>query len=113
MVIDAPDVGDIVWVNFTPQSGKEQAGQRPALVLSPRSYNTKSGLMIVCPITSKSKGYVFEVALPDGLAVNGVVLADHVKSIDWTSRSANIVGQVSDEVLIHVRAKIKALLLIE
>lgn len=110
MVAQAPDAGDIVWLNFTPQSGKEQAGKRPALVLSPRAYNEKTGLMIACPITSKSKGYVFEVALPDGLAVSGVVLSDHVKSLDWFSRGATIVGQTPDETLKDVKAKIKTLL---
>jgi mRNA interferase MazF len=112
MVTRAPDAGEIVWLNFTPQSGREQAGKRPALVLSPRAYNEKAGLMVVCPITSRSKGYVFEVELPDGLAVSGVILSDHVKSIDWNSRGAVLAGNVPPETLKHVQAKIKALLMI-
>lgn len=106
-----PEAGDIVWLNFTPQSGREQAGKRPALVLTPRSYNEKIGLMVVCPITSKSKGYVFEVVLPDGLAVSGVVLSDHLKSVDWHSRGATIADRVPSDTLKHVRAKIRALLM--
>lgn len=82
-----PDAGDIVWIDFTPQIGREQAGRRPALVLSPRLYNEKVGLMIVCPITSKSKGYPFEVVLPSGLAIIGAVLSDHVKSLDWKAQT--------------------------
>ena len=113
MVEPAPSAGDIIWINFTPQSGREQAGKRPALVLSPRSYNEKVGLMVVCPITTNSKGYVFEVALPDGLAVNGVVLADHVKSVDWRPRGATVADRAPLAVLDHVRAKIKALLTIK
>jgi len=110
MVTSAPDAGDIVWMNFTPKSGKEQDGKRPALVISPKSYNQRIGLMVVCPITSKSKGYVFEVALPEGSPVKGVVLSDHVKSVDWTSRGAEAVGRVPADTLQHVQAKIKALL---
>lgn len=112
MVTDVPDAGDIVWVDFTPQSGREQAGKRPALVLSPRSYNDKTGLMIACPITSRATGYVFEVLLPGGLPVSGVVLSDHVKSLDWKSRGANVVGQAPKEIVKDVLAKIKALLYI-
>ena len=107
-----PGAGDIVWLNFTPQSGKEQAGKRPGLVLSSRTYNDKVGLMVVCPITSKTKGYVFEVVLPDGLAVSGAVLSDHVKSVDWRARGASIVDTVPSETLKDVLAKIKALLAI-
>ena len=110
MVSGVPDAGDIVWVNFTPQAGKEQAGQRPALVLSPRSYNEKVGLMVACPITSKSKGYPFEVALPAGLPVAGVILADQMKSLDWTTLGASVAGQASNETLKDVQAKVKALL---
>lgn len=109
---DVPDAGDIVWLNFTPQSGKEQAGRRPALVLSPQAYNDKVGLMVVCPITSKSKGYVFEVALPEGSPVSGVILSDHVKSVDWKSRGAVIAGRAPNECRQHVQAMLKTLLLI-
>src|SRR5579863_6824127 len=78
-----PNTGDLIWLTFTPQSGREQAGRRPALVLSPESYNAKVGLCVVCPVTQHVKGYAFEVPLPDGLPVQGVVLADHIKSADW------------------------------
>jgi len=77
-----PDAGDLIWLTFNPQVGREQAGRRPALVLSPESYNRKSGLAIVCPITSRLKGYPFEVPLPSGLPVTGAVLSDHIKSLD-------------------------------
>src|SRR5260370_6105735 len=78
-----PDVGEFVWLNFMPQAGREQAGRRPALVLSPRTYNDKASLAVVCPITSRAQGYPFDVALPKGLMIAGVVLADHLKSVDW------------------------------
>ena len=77
-----PDRGDLVWIDFTPQAGHEQAGRRPGLVLSPRAYHNRTPFVVVCPITSKVKGYPFEVALPPGLPVGGVVLADQVKSLD-------------------------------
>lgn len=83
-----PARGDVVWLDFNPQAGHEQAGRRPALVLSPASYNGKLGLAIVCPITSRVKGYPFEVPIPMGLAVSGVVLADQVKNADWQARNA-------------------------
>ncbi len=83
-----PSRGDVVWLTFNPQSGHEQAGRRPAVVLSPRAYNAKVGLAIFCPVTSKVKGYPFEVALPEGFAVQGVILADQVKSLDWRARRA-------------------------
>lgn len=99
-----PRRGDAIWLNFDPQSGHEQAGRRPALVLSPESYNRKTGLAVLCPITSHVKGYPFEVALPSGLPVNGAILADQVKSLDWRARKAalikklppTIVNQASD-----------------
>lgn len=106
----APDEGDIVWLNFDPQSGKEQAGKRPALVLSPKIYNEKVGLMVVCPITSRAKGFPFEVPLTHDLKTQGVILSDHLKSVDWNSRQASVVERVSDDVLTEVRAKVKALL---
>ena len=83
-----PETGDFVWLTFDPQAGREQAGRRPALVLSPRSYNAKSGLALVCPITNQVKGYPFEVAISTGLVPTGVILADHVKSVDWKARRA-------------------------
>ncbi|HTG17989.1 MAG TPA: endoribonuclease MazF, partial [Blastocatellia bacterium] len=82
----SPDRGDIVWIDFSPQAGHEQAGRRPALVVSPGAYNKKVGLAILCPITSQVKGYPFEVALPDDLPIQGVVLSDQAKSLDWRAR---------------------------
>jgi mRNA interferase MazF len=101
-----PDAGDIVWLNFTPQAGHEQAG--PALVLSPAAYNSKTSLMICCPLTTQIKNYPFEVFL--GGAPPSAVLADQVKSLDWRSRNAQLKGHVSPEQLAEVRAKIRALL---
>jgi mRNA interferase MazF len=83
-----PDSGDIVWITFTPQAGHEQAGRRPALVLSPAAYNGKVGLAILCPITSQVKGYPFEVIIPEGLEIGGAILSDQVKSLDWKARKA-------------------------
>jgi mRNA interferase MazF len=100
----------LVWLSFTPQVGREQAGRRPALVVSPRSYNTKVGLCLVCPVTQHAKGYAFEVKLPDGLPVQGVVLADHVKSADWQGRRSVHIATVPADVLDEVRAKLKPLL---
>ncbi|MEI8140566.1 MAG: endoribonuclease MazF [bacterium] len=88
MAAYCPKRGDIVWLSFTPQAGHEQAGHRPALVLSPESYNRKVGLALFCPITSQDKGYPFEVRIPQGYEVSGVVLADQVKSLDWKARRA-------------------------
>jgi mRNA interferase MazF len=105
-----PDVGELIWLSFTPHTGREQAGRRPGLVLSPRSYNTIVGLCLVCPVTQHAKGYVFEVALPDGLPVHGVVLADHVKSADWQERGCEHIATVPAEALDEVRAKVKPLL---
>ena len=84
----APERGDLVWLTFTPQAGHEQAGRRPALVLSPRAYHQRTPYAVVCPITSRAKGYPFEVSLPAGLDVAGVVLADQLKSLDWRRRRA-------------------------
>ena len=98
-----PDRGEVVWITLNPRAGREHAGRRPAVVLSPAAYNGKVGLAILCPVTSQVKGYPFEVAIPDGLAVGGVVLADQVKSLDWRVRSAEVIcalpAQTVDEVL--------------
>lgn len=104
-----PERGDIVWLTFDPQAGHEQAGRRPALVLSPRAYNIKAGLALICPITSQRKGYPFEVDLPNQ-RVTGVVLADQVRSLDWSARRAQKAARGSDETLLEVLAKIAALL---
>lgn len=98
-----PERGEVVWITMSPQAGHEQAGRRPALVLSPAAYNGKVGLAILCPITTQTKGYPFEVALPDGLPVSGVVLSDQAKSLDWRSRQAEFAcalpTDVTDSVL--------------
>jgi mRNA interferase MazF len=93
-----PDRGEVVWLDFTPQAGHEQAGRRPALVLSPAAYNGKTGLMLCCPITSRVKGYPFEVKLDPDAGVRGVVLADQVKSLDWRARGAKRKGKALPEV---------------
>ena len=105
-----PDKGDIVWLNFTPHAGHEQAGHRPALVLSPASYNQRTGLALFCPITSSVKGYPFEVTLPSTGSVTGVVLADQIKSLDWQARSARFAQQTTTQVVVEVLAKVSALL---
>jgi mRNA interferase MazF len=94
-----PRRGDAVWLNFNPQSGHEQAGRRPALVLSPEEYNRKTGLAVFCPITSQVKGYPFEVKLPAGLPVTGVVLADQVKSLDWQVREAALIKKLPVQIV--------------
>lgn len=104
-----PSRGDIVWLQFSPQAGSEQAGHRPALVISPKSYNGRVGLAVFCPITSHVKGYPFEVELPAGGKAVGAVLADQIKSLDWRVRSAKKFDEVSDEVLVEVLAKIGTL----
>ncbi|MFZ5866637.1 MAG: endoribonuclease MazF [Thermodesulfobacteriota bacterium] len=86
-----PDRGDVVWITLNPQAGHEQAGRRPAMVLSPAAYNGKVGLAVFCPITNQIKGYPFEVALPAGLPVTGAVLSDQVKSLDWRARRAEFI----------------------
>ena len=107
--VQVPERGDVVWLEFNPQSGKEQAGHRPALVISPRSYNRKVGLALVCPITSRLKGYPFEVELPEGLATKGAILCDQLKSLDWRARRAKRFGSVPDPVMQDVTARILAL----
>ena len=106
-----PDRGDVVWLNFTPQAGHEQAGHRPALVVSPASYNGKTGLMLCCPITSRVKGYPFEVALPDGLPIAGVVLADQVRNLDWKARRIEVLAAAPPEVVAETLGKLATLLI--
>ena len=105
-----PDRGDVVWLTFHPQAGHEQTGRRPAVVLSPRAYNSKVGLAIVCPITSKIKGYPFEVIIPEGYGVTGVILADQVKSLDWRARRAAYINTLPQEVMEEVLGKLQTLL---
>lgn len=104
-----PDIGDIIWLDFDPSAVHEQAGHRPALVLSPKLYNTKTGLLICVPLTSQVKGFPFEVELQHK-TIQGVALADQVKSLDWTVRHAQKKGKASNDVVNKVRAKIKLLL---
>ena len=101
-MVNAPERGALIWLTFTPQSGREQAGRRPALVVSPSAYNSKASLALVCPITSKVKGYPFEVPLPNEGPVQGVVLADQLRSLDWLSRQADVIGPAPIEVLERV-----------
>ena len=105
-----PRRGDVVWLAFTPHAGHEQAGHRPALILSPEAYNKKVGLVLVCPITSQVKGYPFEVLLPQGSAISGVVLADQVKSVDWKARKARFCCTVSAATVVEVLRKLAPLL---
>jgi mRNA interferase MazF len=104
-----PERGDIVWLEFNPQAGSEQAGHRPALVISPKTYNKKVGLALVCPITSRLKGYPFEVELPRSVQTKGAVLCDQIKSLDWRARRATRLGSVPDPVMQEVTARIVAL----
>ncbi len=108
-----PARGDIVWLQFSRQTGHEQAGRRPALVVSPREYNKRVGLALFCPITSVVKGYPFEVELPGDLDLEGAVLSDQIKSLDWRSRKARLICAVQKNVLEDVLAKISVLVSIE
>ena len=107
-----PDAGDFVWLEFDPQAGHEQAGRRPALVLTPKKYNLLTGLCIVCPVTSRIRGFPFEVLLEPEHYPTGAVLSDHVKSVDWMARKAELISKTSPQVLRELRAKLKSLLAI-
>jgi mRNA interferase MazF len=104
-----PDRGDIVWLNFDPQSGHEQKGKRPAIVISPGSYNEKAGLALFCPITSKIKDYPFEVIIKNE-KINGVVLSDQIKSLDWKTRETEFITKESSEIIDEIISKISVLL---
>jgi mRNA interferase MazF len=105
-----PDRGDVVWINMQPQVGHEQSGRRPAIVLSPKAYNDKTNLALLCPITNQIKGYPFEVNIPSGLKFTGVVLTDQVKSLDWKSRKAEFCAKASGEEIFEILQKLKTLL---
>ncbi|MGH8753082.1 MAG: endoribonuclease MazF [Burkholderiales bacterium] len=105
-----PDRGDLMWLDFNPKAGHEQAGRRPALVVSPLVYNLRTGLALCCPITSHIKGYPFEVLVPDGLKVSGVVLADHVKNLDWRARRAEFIARLPQRELEQVINRVILLL---
>jgi mRNA interferase MazF len=105
-----PDRGDVVWISFNPQAGHEQAGRRPAVVISPSAYNGKVGLAIVCPVTNQIKGYPFEVVIPQGLKVSGAVLSDQAKSLDWKARKAELICRLPDTVINDVLRKLITLM---
>jgi mRNA interferase MazF len=105
-----PRCGDVVWITLNPQAGHEQAGRRPAVVLSPKSYNNKTGLAIFCPVTSQVKGYPFEVLLPEGMPVSGAILSDQVKSLDWRVRNAELICSLPVEITSEVLEKLNTLL---
>ena len=105
-----PRRGDLVWLNFNPQAGHEQAGHRPALVLSPKEYNERSSVALFCPITSTVKGYPFEVELPPGGPIGGAVLADQVRSLDWRARRLRFASVAPPHVVSEVLGKLNALL---
>jgi mRNA interferase MazF len=105
-----PNSGDLIWLDFDPTRGHEQRGRRPALVLSPRSYNERAGLCIACPVTSQVKGYPFEVLLPSQCAVTGVVLSDQMRALSWTERDAQLADPAPRDTVDDVREKIAALI---
>jgi len=100
-----PERGDFVWLEFSPQAGHEQAGHRPAFVVSPQAYNKKTGLAVVCPLTSQVKGYPFEVLVPVGLKAKGVILSDQLKSLDWQARHAKFIDKAPSALTAEVLAK--------
>lgn len=105
-----PKRGDVVWISFNPQDGHKQAGHRPALVLSPQTYNRKVGLVILCPVTNQIKGYPFEVKIPEGLKASGAVLSDQVKCMDWRARNASLLCHAPESTVREVLSKVGALL---
>jgi len=105
-----PERGDVIWIDLNPQSGHEQAGRRPAVVLSPQSYNSKVGLAIVCPITTRIKGYPFEVVLPEGLPAAGAILSDQVKSLDWRARNAELICPLPADIISEALENLATLL---
>ena len=105
-----PDAGDLVWLTFDPQTGREQRGRRPAVILSPRAYNERTQLAIACPITSKVKGYAFEVTVTSDSGIEGVILADHLKSLDWKERRAEFAGRLAADAVVEVRERIRPLI---
>lgn len=104
-----PDAGDLVWLDFDPQAGREQAGTRPAVILSSKYFNLRSSVAFACPISSKVKGYQFQVVLPPGLEVHGVVLCEHMRSLDWRVRKVAYLGRMPDDVLLQVRGVVRTI----
>lgn len=105
-----PDRGELVWLSFDPQAGHEQSGRRPAVVLSPRAYNAKSGLGLFAPVTSHIKGYPFEVILPNDLPISGAVLADQIRSLDWQARKTSRISLLPEQITGEILGKLGALL---
>ena len=105
-----PDRGDAVWITLNPQAGHEQAGRRPAVIVSPAAYNGKVGLAILCPITNQIKGYPFEVVIPSGLAVTGAILSDQVKNLDWRARNASFICALPSATITEVLQKLNTLI---
>ena len=105
-----PNRGDVVWISLNPQAGHEQAGKRPAVVVSPPAYNRKVGLALLCPITSQIKGYPFEVIIPQGLKLSGAVLSDQVKSLDWRARRAELICTLPRDTIVEVVQKLSTLI---
>lgn len=105
-----PCRGDIVWLQFSPQTGNRQSGKRPAYVISPRQYNSKVKLGLFCPVTSRIKGYPFEVHIPENNKIEGVILVDQIKSLDWQARQAELIYKLPDQIFEEVNAKLKALI---
>ena len=108
-----PERGDVIWINMNPQVGHEQAGRRPAIVMSPSAYNGKVGLALLCPITNQVKGYPFEVIIPEGLDISGAILSDQVKSLDWKRRNAEFFIKIPETVVSEVFKKLEVLLHID
>lgn len=108
-----PDRGHLVYLDFTPNAGTEQGGRRPALVLSPKDFNIRTGLMMACPITSQGKGSPFEVQLPRGVKLDGYVLSDHLRSVDWIARNADYHSEAPQDLMHEVLGRIEAILSIE
>ena len=105
-----PSRGDLIWLTFNPQAGHEQAGRRPAVVVSPKLYNERTGLALFCPVTIKAKGYPFEVQLPKNCTIQGVILSDQVKSLYWIARRAELVCETSPETMQELIDKLKTLI---
>ena len=105
-----PERGDIVWLDFTPQSGHEQRGRRPAVVISPFSYNSKTNLALFCPITSQVKGYPYEVPITSEMKIHGVILSDQLKSLDWKARNAECIDRLDESIMDELIAKARTLI---
>lgn len=113
MAVYQPERGDFIYLEFSPQAGSEQAGRRPALVLSPVAYNVATGLVFVCPVTNQIKGGTFEVPIPPGANITGTVLSDHLRSVDWIARNADFHSAAPKDLVLEVLARIEAILAIE